>query len=328
MIDCSAPGKVYLFGEHAVVYGEPAIACAIDLRTHVSVEERSDDIIEITAKDLELKAPIARTTIDTREGIKLEGCLDSLNSFDYIRASCDKVFEISDQSKGVNIIIESDIPVAGGIGSSAATTVATVHALLKLFDIDATRREIADIGYSVEKEVQGSASPCDTFTSAMGGVTKVEPNVSLKRLDKALTDFSFVIGLTGKPSPTSKLVKEVKELKQKNPDVILPIIETIGKLSRRGETLIKEGRFEEIGELMNVNQGLLESLGVGSDKLSNLIYSARKTGALGAKITGAGGGGCMLSLVRSSDANTVSNAMEIIGTSKVSNVESEGVRLE
>lgn len=282
MASSSAPGKIFLFGEHAVVYGEPAIACAIDLRTRVSVRKSSDTSI---ASELGRGIDRHPYVLGAIERMKM------LVGFD-----------------GVEVKIDSEIPAGSGLGSSAAVTIATLSALNMEFDTGLSDEEIAELGHSVEREIQGAASPTDTFVSTMGGVVLIPSRRRLKNLD-----CEVVIGDTGKSSSTKELVGRVSLLKERHPDIIQRTFKAIGVITKRGEQLVEEGDYGGIGELMNINQGLLESLGVGCPELSAQIYAARDAGAFGAKITGAGGGGCMVALASSDRAGKVAKAIEGTG---------------
>lgn len=270
MVRCTAPGKVYLFGEHAVVYGEPAIACAIDLRTSVTAT-RSGSI--------KISSDIGTTGLD-------------FEKHPYVSAAIRKLGEGSPLNVSINI--ESDIPVGAGLGSSAAVSIATLSAINLEFGLGYDRYELADMGHEIEKEVQGAASPTDTFVSTLGGIIQIPARKRLESLE-----CSVVIGNTNKgvtPGKTARLVKHVADFKEKYPEVVDPIIKTIGKFAGKGETLVPEKDYGSLGELMNMNHGLLDALGVGTGGLSSLVYAARDSGAFGAKITGAGGGGCMFAL--------------------------------
>ncbi len=267
---CSAPGKIYLFGEHAVVYGEPAIACAVELRTRVSAKK---------ADAITISSGIGNTGLD-------------FDVHPYVSSAIKKM-----GSPNVSIEITSDIPVGSGLGSSAAVTIATLAAINIEFELGYENEELARMGHEIEKEVQGAASPTDTFVSTFGGAVEIP---SRKRLE--LLDCGIVIGNTNKgasPKKTAKLVQQVARLKEQYPDAINPIIKTIGSFAKQGEALVSEKNYIALGKLMNVNHGLLDALGVCTMELSALVYAARNAGAYGAKLTGAGGGGCMVALTDS-----------------------------
>ncbi len=285
MVSCSAPGKIYLFGEHAVVYGETAIACAVELRTRVQVE-LNDSII--------IQSQIGRTGLDFEKHPYVSAVIEKMREFTPI--------------KGVFLNVDSDIPVGSGLGSSAAVTIASIGALNELFGCGLSLQEIAKLGHEIEIKVQGAASPTDTYASTFGGVVTIPERRKLKT-----PDCGIVIGDTGVFSSTKELVANVRQLRESYPELIGPLMTSIGKISRIGEDLVLSGDYASIGRLMNVNQGLLDALGVNILELSQLIYSARAAGALGAKITGAGGGGCMVALTAPQNCTQVAEAITRAG---------------
>ena len=301
MITSSAPGKIYLFGEHAVVYGESAICCAINLRTRVRVE-LSDSI--------EIHSVLGSSGINFKK-------------HPYVSAVVEQMMEFA-PIKGVSVSIESELPVGSGLGSSAALTVSTIQALNQLFDCGLSLEQIAELGHNIERDVQGNASPTDTYVSTMGGVFMLPHRKKLK-----LANCGIVIGDTGRNSSTKELVSNVAELNNSFPEIISPILSIIGKITSLGENLVCNGDYISIGKLMNINQGLLDSIGVGSLELSQLIYSARSNGAYGAKLTGAGGGGCMVALTDISRINDVSDAIKSVGGVPITtNITDKGVIVE
>lgn len=279
---CTAPGKIYLFGEHAVIYGEPAIVCAVELRTRVLVEKT--DAISISSD-------LGTTGLD-------------FEVHPYVCAAIQKM-----GSPEVSIKITSQIPVGSGLGSSAAVIVATLAAINIECGNGYEKEKIAQMAHEIEKEVQEAASLTDTFISTFGGVIEIP---SLKRLD--LLDCGIVIGNTCKgasPKKTAQLVKQVAELKEMYPDSINLIIKTIGSLAKKGEIMVKKKDYRAIGKLMNINHGLLDALGVSTLELSTLVYGTRNVGVYGTKLTGAGGGGCMVALTDSQE--DVAQAIEKVG---------------
>lgn len=301
MATCSAPAKVYLFGEHAVVYGEPAIACAVELRTHVSVKpSRNTSLVSGGFRGRVEKNPYV---------------YEALKSFQ----------QRVPLKSGVSIRIVSDVPSGAGIGSSAALTVALLSALSIEFGAGFSLSEITEMAHGVERSVQGAASPTDTFVSTMGGVVLMPMREKLKCIHCGI-----VIGDTCTPASSRKtatMVSRVAGLKKAYPEIVDPIISAIGRLSPLGVSLLEKGDYSGVGSLMNINHGLLESLGVGTPLLSSLVYAARDAGAFGAKITGAGGGGCMVALC--DDSTGVAAGIEGAGgRAYMVDVAREGVREE
>ena len=299
MIRCSAPGKVFLFGEHAVVYGKRAIACAIDLRTTVEISRGGKGVhIQSAFKDEPDKNPYIRTAI--------------------------KKFQLLQDVGDINIKVSSKIPIASGLGSSAAVTVATIAALNENYQAGMTLDEIAFMSYQTELEVQGAASPTDTFVSTMGGTVIVPDKKKLPPISCGV-----VVGHTGISKSTSRMVSRVRTLKEKYPEIMDDIMGCIGKMSARGEELVLKNDYRSIGELMNVNQGLLDAIGINIPELSLQIYAARAHGAYGAKITGAGGGGCMVAICDPGQSKKIATAIgRSYGDSFITKPTADGVRLE
>ncbi|MEA1984051.1 MAG: mevalonate kinase [Euryarchaeota archaeon] len=285
MITCSAPGKIYLFGEHAVVYGENAICCAVDIRTRVMVEPH-DGVAIVSV--------LGTTGLDH-------------DIHPYVSAVVERMSELA-SFDGLQITIRSDIPVGSGLGSSAAVTVATIKALDVMYNCGLDNVAIASMGHEIEMSIQGAASPTDTYVCTMGGVIRIPQRRSLESLDCGI-----IIGNTHTYSSTRELVGRVADLRQRYPDVISPILSSIGNLSSRGEELVNSRSYMDIGDLMNINQGLLDAIGVGSARLSSLVHAASAAGAMGAKITGAGGGGCMVALADLSHVKDVADAILAAG---------------
>jgi mevalonate kinase len=286
MITCSAPGKVYLFGEHAVVYGEPAIACAINRRVSTSIELVSSGKVRINAM-----------------GTRLQCFSEELK---YVCCAVQTIKKLFREDFGAEITIRSQLPPRQGLGSSAAVTVSTVKALTECLEIKLENEAIAKIGHQIETAVQGKASAADTFVSSIGGVVFIEQTTTSR-----LPSFNipFIIGATGIERSTSDVIASVARMKERYPSLFTNILSAIGHVTRLGKQTLADEDFFSLGELMNVNQGLLESIGVSDNVMSALVYAARTAGALGAKITGAGRGGCVFAIAKDDDVDRVRQAM-------------------
>ena len=295
MVTASAPGKVYLFGEHAVVYGEPAVPCAIERRARVTVEER-DDGTTVHLDDLTIDGFTIEYTGDASEGPDVD-VSESL-----VEAGVGYINEAIEQARdaagvddvGFEINVESSIPLGAGLGSSAAVVVAVIRAATAELGVELSDREVADRAYQVEHAVQdGEASRADTFCSAMGGAVRVEGD-DCRRID-GVDNLPFVIGYDGGAGDTGALVAGVRQLREEY-DFAADTVEAVGDIVRQGERALKAGDLVELGELMDFNHGLLSALGVSSRSLDSMVWAAREAGAHGAKLTGAGGGGCITAL--------------------------------
>jgi mevalonate kinase len=286
MATWSAPGKVFLFGEHAVVFGKPGVAMAIRPRVYVTVRRAK--------RTTEVKSPY------------LEECF---------------------QQMGVQgtLYIRSLLPSASGLGSSAAVTVATLCAINDEFGLGHTREEVSRIAFEIEKKVQkGRASPTDTYVSSFGGLVLIGP-AAKRRLPPQ--NFPLVIGNTGISHNTSRMVEMVATFRKNNTEIALPIFEAIEGTTRKA--LHSLNNPKELGYLMDINHALLEALGVGHPVLSKLVLSARAAGAFGAKLTGAGGGGCMIALCPSRLRSRVAGAIKACDASPlITTIDTEGARKE
>jgi mevalonate kinase len=203
--------------------------------------------------------------------------------------------------------------------------VATIKAVTTLMGLDIDLDEMASLGHRVEVEVQGSASPTDTATATYGGLLFIQPEEA--KYDPIESgEIPIVVGYTGDTRSTKVLVDGVKRLRDAHPDIMDPIIEDVGRLTREARARIIAG--DDLGDLMNINHGLLEAMGVGSGRLAELVHAARAAGAKGAKITGAGGGGCMIAYAPDA-AEEVKKAIEACGCKAlIAPISPNGVMLE
>lgn len=301
MITCSAPGKIFLFGEHSVVYKKTAIACAINRRACATLTPSRFACIKVYGKCKPLhpeKNP-------------------------YISAAIEAMNRIADLP-GFCIEINSELPVGSGLGSSAAVTIATIKALDVLADTKLTLAEIAEMGHGVETKIQGKASPTDTFVSTFGGLVKIPDRINMNFFDATI-----VVGNTGRFALTRNIVSNVAALKNRNPDIVEKMLDAMNEISLIGENEINAKNYKKIGELMNINHGLLSALGVSTDTLEKLVWAARNNGALGAKITGSGGGGCMIALCEKRNIKKVVQSIKKAGGETiVCRTTQEGVRAD
>ncbi|ELZ25589.1 mevalonate kinase [Halosimplex carlsbadense 2-9-1] len=327
MVTASAPGKVYLFGEHAVVYGEPAVPCAIDRRARVTVERRADDHLRVHAEDLSLDG----FTVEYGGTASGDPDVDVPQSLveaatGYVDAAVEQAREAADApDAGFDITIESEIPLGAGLGSSAAVTAAGIYAAAEELGADLSTDEVAERAYSAELAVQeGNASRADTFCSATGGAVRVEGD-DCRSLDAP--DLPFVVGFDGGAGDTGALVAGVRELKNSY-DFAADTVAAVGDLVRSGEAALAAGDLAELGELMNFNHGLLSALGVSSRSLDAMVWAARDAGALGAKLTGAGGGGCVVALDETEETETALRYLPGCEETFRAELDTEGVRVE
>ncbi len=286
MATWSAPGKVFLFGEHAVVYGKPGIAMAIRPRVYVTVRRSRHP------------HPVSSPYIQ--------------NCF-------------TEMGVAGSVYINSQIPSSSGLGSSAAVTVATLCAINDEFQLEKTREDIADMAFAIEKKVQkGRASPTDTTVSSYGGVVLIT-GTSRRRLPPV--NLHLVIGDSLVSHNTSQMVEQVSELKKRYPEIFGHLLDAIEGVSMNAIHHLNNP--QELGKYMDMNHALLDALGVGHPALSRLVLAARSAGAFGAKLTGAGGGGCMVAVCPKSFKNRVAKAIEAQNARAIiTGIDTDGARKE
>ncbi len=315
MTTASAPGKIIIFGEHAVVSGVTAIGAAIDLRAKVTVHDKPGSVL-INTKELTLQGFSLDLTSGQLRSAQAE------HAARYISAVL-REFE----AKDIQVCIDSSLPLAAGLGSSACIVVAAVAAISRHQGLELPRKEIAEISYHLERKVQhGLGSPMDTALATYGGYLQVSRDIL--PLDLPLQE--MVVGYTKMPHDTKYEVEKVQDLKKRYTDLVDPIFLAIEAISRRAVPLIREKNLAELGRLMNVNHGLLAALGVSSRELDELVHAARGAGgALGAKLTGAGGGGCVIALPGAAGVDALMVAIrQAKGLPFKVTAGCEGVRLE
>ncbi|MEN6329481.1 MAG: mevalonate kinase [Methanobacteriaceae archaeon] len=279
----SAPGKVILFGEHAVVFGKPALAMAVNRRARVQVEQVNPEEIYITIPDLDVKGVLTPQKELECSGTGKPGILR------YII----EAIKLLDMEGGLEVKVELEIPIGAGMGSSAAITVATLAALFKLQGKNLDKEELARKAHQVELEVQGAASPLDTAVSTQGGVVYLNSEGEAQNLEVP-GQLPLVVAYTNYRGNTGELVAGVRDRRDAHPRVVDPILEAMEMITHRARQALQEEDEKILGELMNINHGLLDALGVNTPELSRMVYQARTAGARGSKITGAGGGGSII----------------------------------
>jgi len=293
----SAPGKVILFGEHAVVYGRPAIAVPVSqVRAKVIAiaEPRSPrGLVRIIAPDIGLETTLASLPGDHPLAVLLTKAVSAMQ-VSHIPAC--------------SITITSTIPIAGGMGSGAAVSVATLRAISALLGRPLTDEQISQTVYEVEKVYHGTPSGIDNSV-----ITYARPVYFVKgkpiEILSVKKPFTLVIADMGIKSPTSVAVSEVRQAWQSQPEIYEHLFDEAGRIASTARKAIESGKVETLGPLMDENHVLLQKLGVSSPALDALVQAAISVGALGAKLSGAGRGGSMIALVTPDTSNAVTTSL-------------------
>jgi mevalonate kinase len=297
-VKASAPGKIILFGEHAVVYNRPALAVPVT-QVSVEVEVRTSDSagIWIHAPIIALHAELSTLPPDHPIGLVI------LKLFQHLHIV---------QPPNIEINISSTIPVASGLGSGAAVSAALIRALSSFFDNPLANEQINDMVYETEKLYHGTPSGIDNTV-----ITYAMPVYFIKgqpiETFKPGKPFTIVIGDTGIPAPTKESVADVRRLWLRNSIYYEDIFDEIGQMALIARRSIESGKPELLGELMDQNHAFLQKLTVSSPELDKLVDAARKAGALGAKLSGGGRGGNMIALVEQASAESVAEALMSAG---------------
>ncbi|NON61264.1 mevalonate kinase [Acidianus sp. RZ1] len=279
MITVEVPLKATLFGEHAVVYGEPAIAMTISEKMVIRIME-SDKLI-FKSNSLAIKG--VKVELD---GMKLES-EEASRILSYVIHAVDHF----GKRKPALIDVESPVEPSVGLGTSAGIIVGIVSAYSKFLGYQLCKEEIAKISHKVELEVQGIGSRMDTNTISIGGLLYFKREGGYEKINK---EVKISAGYIKRTSTTAEILKRVKALKEKDEDLFKEIITTIGKTVDRAKKAIENDDREELGNLMYVNHGLLMSLGITIPPIDEMVSSAKTLGIQGCKISGGGGGGLVV----------------------------------
>ena len=303
----SAPGKFVVLGEHAVVFGKPAVALAIDRRFRCTVSEDREFIVNGERDDID-KHPHVKHILGIH-GLKT-----------------------------VNLTSESNLPSGAGLGSSAALCAALSCAVRHMLGKPLDTEEILKEAYAAEYSAQGIGSPMDTSVSVHGGGI----GLNLPNSDNVLwsvenrgqrwdicdvhaPEMTFVIGYTGKRALTGPLVEKVRRYRDSN-RFAKDIVDEIGSVTLDGVDALREGNKVKLGKYMTDNHKLLSILGVSCPELNSLVDAAQEY-SYGAKLTGAGGGGSMIALT--DNPEKVSEAILLRGGRPIIvNTGEPGVRIE
>jgi len=308
----SAPGKVILTGEHFVVHGEPALAMAVNLRAYVEAWTGGEGF-RIEAPDL---------------GLTWRGVGEAPKPLAPLKLLMDRLLEETAPQRGLWVKATSSLPPSAGLGSSAAVAAAAAKSIGAALSEDLPKDEVFELALEAERLIHANPSGVDPMVSTVGGVIAYRRGEGYVAVEAPI-ELTIVVGFTRSRGPTGSMVKRVEELARRFPEVMIPLFHAGGHLTLEAAEALREGDLERLGELLNVNHGLLCAVGVSTRKLDELIYAARRAGALGAKLTGAGGGGCMIALCREAEADRVAEAIERRGGRALKvRMDREGVRLE
>jgi mevalonate kinase len=297
----SAPGKIILFGEHAVVYGRPALAVPVtQVQAKATVSENSRGGIMIEAPNINLSADLSSLAADH----PLVAVISSVFS----------TLKISNPP-ACTVYLQSTIPVAAGLGSGAAVSVAIIRALSAFLGKPLPDDKVNSLAFEAEKLYHGTPSGIDNTV-----VTYAKPvYFVLRKPIKTFhvgAPFSIMIGGTGVSAPTKESVSSVRKLWLADKTHWEKVFTKIGDIVWNARQAIERGDIPELGKLMDANHALLQEMTVSCAELDDLVEAARNSGALGAKLSGGGRGGNMIALVEKENAPAVARALSSAGAKR------------
>ncbi|MBT4646734.1 mevalonate kinase [archaeon] len=287
MMEITSPGKIILFGEHAVVYGKPAIAAPVNsLTTNVKLKETDDEISKIIVPD---------KSLTPEERNRLEELVELMK----------KELDIKDN---FHITIDSSIPISSGMGSSASLCVSIAKSLFLHKNNSVDVDELSKLALIGEKIFHGNPSGIDTNVVSYNQTLffqKKKKNEFIK-IKKPL---NILIADSGIKGSTKRAVSLVKKKYEENKIIYSKIFDDMEKISIVSKKAIEEGDIEKLGRMMTLNHALLKMIGVTNEKLDYMFSSAIDYGAYGAKISGAGMGGNIIALVKEKDIENITEAL-------------------
>jgi len=296
-VTASAPGKVILFGEHAVVYGQPAIAAPVT-GVKVKVIVQADPFQP--SGNIRIESP-AINFHATRTELPEQHPLNTLFQL------LEQALQIS-RLPAMKISINSTLPAGAGMGSSAAVSIAMIRAISQFVGLPLENEQVNKIAYEVEKAFHGTPSGIDntviTYQMPIYYVQNQQPE--LIHLKDSIT---LVIANSGEAPSTAAMVAGVRQRWQQQPQYYEQIFHRIGRIVQSARKILEEGNWLDLAPLMEENHQLLQFMGVSSPALDTLVKASLQSGAYGAKLTGGGGGGNIIALVPPEQAGQIAQRL-------------------
>jgi len=286
----SAPGKIILFGEHFVVHGTKAILAAIDKRVTVTSTFTENKIIKVNSQLGTLEVPIS----SSYEEVKSE-----FRPFVYL---ANKIINSNQNVNGLEVTIDSDIPIGVGLGSSSACCVAAAASISELFK-ELSSEEILNISIEAEKTIFPDTSGADCTVCTYGGMIEYEQFTGTKKIDNTF-ELNLVIANSMIPHTTKNSVERVSKFKENDEERFSQLCDLETKLIDEVIVAMKNNDVTTLGLKMSENQKYLEEIQVSNDTLRDMISSLNEI-SLGSKITGAGDGGCIIALIKDENMDQI-----------------------
>lgn len=294
----SAPAKIILFGEHAVVYKQPALAVPVSsLRARVSIAPSQHGFHMVVYDQNNQPIPIpANNPLLTMAQMTFDALgLDTLN---------------------IQLQLHSDIPIASGLGSGAAISAAMIRAISAYANQSLTIEKLNEMVYETERIHHGTPSGIDNTVIVYERPVYFVRGNPIETIENAVP-LHILIGDTGISAPTKEAIADVRRIYDAQPNTIPAIVETIGDITQQARDAMKQADIQQLGQLMVENHAHLKTLTVSSPELDALVHTALEAGAIGAKLSGGGRGGNMIALVTEKTQNSVRQALLNAGARQV-----------
>jgi mevalonate kinase len=347
-ITVSAPGKLMLFGEHGALYNHPCIVTAVDRRMKVTAEITDSKELQIDAGDVGIKGyrkeigeigkgkiPKGAKFIETAvKNILCHPELACPPNWRVSRSQAKRRFlirQLTDgmtKKTGIKIKARSEFSSKLGFGSSSAVTVGVIKAVSELLGLKLTKKEMFDLSYKTVLDIQKKGSGFDIAAAIFGGTLYF---LTGGKVIKPLStdNIPLVVGYTNKKVETVEIIDQVKKRFSKKQKTLDAIYEEIEKIVNKAKKSLVKKDWVTLGKLMNANQDYLNKLGVSSAKIDDIITEALKADAYGAKLSGAGGGDCIIFLSAQNNRKSIESKIGRSGGQVISvKTSAEGVRIE
>jgi mevalonate kinase len=314
-----APGKCILFGEHSVVYGYPAIAMAITQKSTCIIEELTESKIQLVLENF-------------NQAFEFRNLNDFFKNLPSQFKQIKQMFKIMDKQFDIRVdkiklTISSDLIPSSGLGSSASISVALVMAFNIYYNLELEKEEISKIAYELEKIVHGTPSGIDNTICTFGNIIFFQENKF--HYIEVPDDLKILITYTNMEHDTKLAIEQLSGFKKEIPSFCDYIFKEIGFYTEIAESELINGNLSTIGSLMNINQKLLAALNLSNNAIFEIVDIATKNGAYGSKLTGAGLGGCVISIGNEQTLELISQILNEKGyKSFIVNIDREGVIVE
>jgi mevalonate kinase len=325
VIRVSAPGKLMLLGEHAVVHGRSCLVTAMNARLYMTLTlaDPGDDTFTIHAPDVGVEGITGRSADAFAGGRALA------RGTRFIESALAVFREQFGLDRGVRIETRSDFSSQLGLGSSSATVACALFGLAHLFQVEIEPRDLFDLGFEAIFRVQQTGSGFDLAAAIFGGTLFYDNGHPRQIVPLDVPDLPLIVAYTGIKADTITVVNRVSALLASWPSAINGIFDTMAQLVLDGRIALENRDWTRLGQLMDIQHGLAHAIGVDTPETVLLVFRARAAGAYGAKLSGAGGGDCIIVLAPDDRRAAMETALEAAGSEIVRVApHAPGVRLE